>query len=588
MAASDVLDIRDYTDAIYRRRRWVVVSTIVCAILALGFSLSQQKMYSSEAEVLVLPATVPGTTVSPNALITMPNELQIAQSAKVAQDAAGLAASRGFDIGAVDVSNPLDTQTLVFVATAPNPGAAQGTAQAFADAYTTLRRTNLLSNIKDRLDAVTLIIDRLTTEQKHLVTELAGSSGAESTAIQYQLTNVGQELALRQQEENDLQIANDTEVAQQLETPAAPTGPSSPKPIRNTIIGAALGFILGLVLALLRDRLDQRVGDRETVESITEAPVLGVIPEAKSLHRMLALRPGGDPAAAESFRTLRTRVIFSALKEGYRSIMVTSAGPYSGKTTTSANLAVALAQADTRVVLVSGDLHHPGLWRYFPERKKPGLADVLAGAENLQNVIIPTDQENLSLLPSGTLERLPEAALGSPEMLAVIEQLRQRADIVILDSAPVLGVSDTLELASIVDAVLISVDASAAKKAPLRETVTELRSVGATIMGVAFHRPEGTYFEGYRYRYRRESGGSVAPAADVSLDGEDAIDERTGSAATTPEPSDVDAELVEMTEFDEAGDEMTDEGSVVRDDRGPGARPISPRSSKRRPGPRQA
>jgi hypothetical protein len=125
MAASEVLDIRDYTDSIYRRRRWVVVSTLVGAILALGFSLSQQKMYSSEAEVLVLPATVPGQTVSPNALISMPNELQIAESAKVAQDAATAAASQGIHVGTVKVSNPVDTQTIVFVASAPDATAAQ-------------------------------------------------------------------------------------------------------------------------------------------------------------------------------------------------------------------------------------------------------------------------------------------------------------------------------------------------------------------------------------------------------------------------------------------------------------------------------
>src|SRR5215203_30490 len=98
MAASEVLDIRDYTDAIYRRRRWVVVATLVGAILALGLSMAHQKMYVSMAEVLVLPATVPGTAVSPNALISMPNELQVAKSAKVGGYAADTAATGGFSL----------------------------------------------------------------------------------------------------------------------------------------------------------------------------------------------------------------------------------------------------------------------------------------------------------------------------------------------------------------------------------------------------------------------------------------------------------------------------------------------------------
>jgi capsular exopolysaccharide synthesis family protein len=258
--------------------------------------------------------------------------------------------------------------------------------------------------------------------------------------------------------------------------------------------------------------------------------------------------------------------------------MVTSAGPYSAKTTTSANLAVALAQADTRVVLVSADLHHPGLWRYFPERKKPGLADVLAGAQSLHSVIIPTDHENLSLVPSGTLEKLPEAALGSPEMVAVIEQLRQRADIVILDSAPVLGVSDSLELASIVDAVLLSVDASAAKKAPLRETVSELRSIGATIMGVAFHRPEGSNFEGYRYRYRRDSGTNLAaPSEDGSV--EELVDDERTAADAGVERSQTGTERSQRDESSVENAPSKTRASDPADSRAASMTP--PRSSKR-------
>src|SRR5262245_19453198 len=264
MAASEVLDIRDYTDSIYRRRRWVVVSTVVCAILALGFSLSQQKMYSSEAEVLVLPATVPGTTVSPNALISMPNELQVAKSEKVAGLAAETAAAQGFILGPVEVTNPIDTQTLVFVASAPNPTAAQQSAAAYSSAYLDLRKENLHSSIEERLTAVGAIIDAITQQQEDAVKRLAAlGGGPASNALQYQLTSLGQELALRQQEENDLQLADGAKVGTLIEDPVAPAGPSSPKPIRNTIIGAALGFVLGLILALLRDRLDQRVGDRE-------------------------------------------------------------------------------------------------------------------------------------------------------------------------------------------------------------------------------------------------------------------------------------------------------------------------------------
>lgn len=518
MAATEVLDLRDYMQSISRRRRWVVVSTVLGAVLALGMSLSQNATYNAKTEVLVLPATVPGVEVAPNSIISMPNELEIANSAAVsAKAAAALAAAGGqAQLGTIEVTNPTDTQTLDFEASAPDPASAQATAKAYADAYGQFRQDSLLSSVQTRLDSVTQALKTLNDDRAKLLTKLAGASNqAEIAAVQSQLDTANQEIAARQQEQNDLELAANAEVARVLEEPVAPTAPSSPRPLRDVIIGAMLGFVLGLVLALLRDRLDQRVRDRDDVVAVTGAPVIGMIPDTASLHRMVALLPGGDPSAAEAFRTLRTRVLFSAAKEGFRSIMVTSATPYESKTTTAANLAVALAQADNRVVIVSADLHRPGLWRYLPDRGKLGLADVLAGAASLSSVVVPTAQDNLLLLPSGTLAIVPEAALGSADMLAIIEQLKDQADLVILDSPPVLGVSDTLELASIVDAVLLTVDTTHAKKSSLRETVGELQSVGATILGVLLHRPEKAHFEGYNYRYgHREDAERVAELQD--------------------------------------------------------------------------
>jgi hypothetical protein len=129
-------------------------------------------------------------------------------------------------------------------------------------------------------------------------------------------------------------------------------------------------------------------------------------------------------------------------------------------------------------------------------------------------------------------------------MLAVIQQLRQRADIVLVDSAPVLGVSDALDLASVVDAALLTVDARTAKKGMLRETVEDLRSVGATIMGVVFHRPERSHFEGYPYQYRRDGGDGAARPGGVPVEeGAEADDELTAAGI----------EVIETTEAIDAG-----------------------------------
>jgi capsular exopolysaccharide synthesis family protein len=267
--------------------------------------------------------------------------------------------------------------------------------------------------------------------------------------------------------------------------------------------------MLGVVAAIVRDRLDQRIRSREDVEAVTDVAALGLIPEAPTLHRLISVLPGGDPLAAEAFRALRARVLFGANRDGFRTIMVTSATEGEGKTATTVNLAVALAQADTKIVLVSGDMHRPGVWRYLPERGRRGLADVLAGGARLQDVLVQTDQDNLVLLPSGTLSKLPEAALGSADMLKVLEELLEDADLVLMDSAPVLGVADTLDMATLVDGVVLAVDASHARKDLVREAAAELRSVGASIVGVVLVRPDGRHFERYSsYKYgRRETLG---------------------------------------------------------------------------------
>lgn len=515
MATTEVLDLRDYIQVIWRRRRLVAATTGAVMLLSLAIAFTQQSTYRSLTKVLVLPVTVPGQAVAPNQIISMPNELEIATSAKVAAEAARKADRAGTSIGTIEVSSPTETQTLDFQASASDARAAQVTAQSYATAYLDFRRESLTSSIDSRLDSVESLLDDLTERQTDLIDQLADEDNPSlAAALQFDLNTVNNEIRLRQQEQNELELAQETEVGSILQDAELPLGPASPRPLRNLILGAVLGFMLGIAVALVRDRLDQRIQGREDVEAVTEAPALGLIPETPSLHRLIAVLPGGDSLAAEAFRSLRARVLFGANRDGYRTVMVTSAMEGEGKTATTVNLAVALAQADTRVVLVSGDMHHPGVWRYLPERGRRGLADVLAGSTRLQDVLVQTDQENLVLLPSGTLSKLPEAALGSAEMLRVLQELLEDADLVLLDSAPVLGVADTLDMASLVDGVVLAVDASTARKDLVREASDELRSVGASIIGVVLVRPDGRHFERYSYKYgRRETLGSPAEEA---------------------------------------------------------------------------
>jgi capsular exopolysaccharide synthesis family protein len=208
---------------------------------------------------------------------------------------------------------------------------------------------------------------------------------------------------------------------------------------------------------------------------------------------------------------LRTKVFFAASSEPVKTIMVTSAEAGEGKTTTAANLAMALAQADHRVVLVSADLRRPDLKRFFPNLNGRGLSDLLVGEALLADVIISGPLDNLYLISSGSPLR-EEPDFGSEEMTKLIQHLGESADFVIFDGTPVLGVSDALGLASVVDKVIMVTDASTSTRGAVEEASADLRSVGASIMGVVltrfdpqrFHPNYGYHRRGY---YEAESQG---------------------------------------------------------------------------------
>ena len=231
-----------------------------------------------------------------------------------------------------------------------------------------------------------------------------------------------------------------------------------------------------------------------------------MIPRIAKLHDELAVGPAGDPVAAEAFRTLRTRLQFAASKDPFTTVMVTSANAGEGKTTTASNLAVALGQTEAKVILVGADLRRPGLHRYFPHRGL-GLGDVLTGAADLSEVITKTEIENLLLVPSGSPRNAPEGGLGAATMANILARLSAQADYVVVDAPPILGVSDGLDLASLVDGVLIVVDASRSQKDSVEETAVDLRSVGANVLGVILtHFDPGKFNPYYRQRSQYNYG----------------------------------------------------------------------------------
>lgn len=498
----DQLPLRDLLGVLWLRKWWIVGCAVVFALIWYVRADLQPRSYTSTAGVLVLPVNVPEAGITSPGFVFMANEVQIAGSAAVAEIAAEKLASTDVELAGVSITSPPDTQTIDFVARGSYPRSAAESAQAYADAYLEFREDNLLSSIRTQIKSIDALLvdleDRLADARRELT---QATSDADQQALTIEIASLSSQIQEQQQRRNTLELASETPVGQVLQPAYLPSFPSSPRPRRSLFLGALIGLLLGVGVAFLRDRLDQRIRGREDIESTVHAPVLGRIPNAPSLHRHIAVTPGGDVGAAEAFRSLRTRVLF-ATREGSSTIMVTSPMLGEGKTTVATNLAVAMAQTDVDVILVSADLRRPAVHRYFPQCVGRGLADVLNDGDEVGEVVVGTSQPHLVLVPSGTSSLSPEAGLGTNVMLNTLATLAQEAKAVVLDAPPVLGVSDTLDLASLVDHVILVVDASRARKDVILESLSELQSVGASVLGVVLTHFEAERFASYAGDYR--------------------------------------------------------------------------------------
>jgi capsular exopolysaccharide synthesis family protein len=192
--------------------------------------------------------------------------------------------------------------------------------------------------------------------------------------------------------------------------------------------------------------------------------------------------------AAEAYRVLRNNLHYSNPGVPLRRLLVTSAGPGEGKSTTAANLAVALAQSDHPVLLVAADLRRPTVHTAFRQPSSPGLSSYLAGDALLAAILLKTAVANLSVVVSGPIPPNPAELLGSRRMQEFLNTVSERFDIVILDSPPVLATSDACALAPHVDGVLLVVDAGRTQQVPLRRAKQRLEAVRGRIVGAVLNR----------------------------------------------------------------------------------------------------
>ncbi|GAA0998923.1 polysaccharide biosynthesis tyrosine autokinase [Subtercola frigoramans] len=363
------------------------------------------------------------------------------------------------------------------------------------------------AKVKSYLDILTSasVLDKviknlnLTSTSKQLGSQLSATSPVGTVIIQLDATDSDPQMAANLA--NATANAFSSVVVQQLEKPtgggnslvrvqvidpALPAAaPFSPQLSLNIALGAIVGLIFGMGAAFLRSALDTRVHGVHDVENVTDAPLLGGISfDPESAKHPLIVHSDPRNPRAEAFRSLRTNLRFVNAGSSNHCFVITSSIGAEGKSTTSANLALALAETGARTVLIDGDLRKPRLAEYMAIEGAVGLTDVLIGTVPLADVLQRWGTGELYVLPAGRIPPNPSELLGSQAMQDLITALNDQVDYVIIDAPPLLPVTDAAIISSMTAGAIVIAGSGKVKRTELARALNSLTGIKSNVVGV--------------------------------------------------------------------------------------------------------
>ncbi|MBI9047228.1 MAG: polysaccharide biosynthesis tyrosine autokinase, partial [Anaerolineaceae bacterium] len=272
----------------------------------------------------------------------------------------------------------------------------------------------------------------------------------------------------------------------QIEPAVPPIEPIKPKLLMNSILGALAGLVLTISGIITFETLDDSLKSPEEINRQFNLPVLGIITH-HSLQGEGKPITESDPRSpvSEAFRTIRTNVQYTSVDKQIKTILVTSPIPDEGKTTVITNLATVFAQSGQRVTIIDGDMRRPSLHKKIGARNHIGLSSVFVRpGVVLEGILQPSRTKYLSLITAGRLPPNPSELLGSQKMLNILDRVQENSDLILIDTPPVLAVTDSTVLAPFVDGVILVVKPGSTKLAAVRQAIEQIRRVGGKIIGV--------------------------------------------------------------------------------------------------------
>lgn len=503
--------------------RWLAPLIVGFALLAAGaayyLAASSTDLYKASARVRVIDpnsdAVFNGVQIRVDPKRDVETQIQLLSSVAV-EDKVNEQLGEDVDqVSSVTFSGVGQTDLIQITVVSPSPEVAAEAANTYAAVYVTQRKEQLRSSFVARSEELLVKVRELETQIKDVDARLANNRlpALEADTLRAQRAAlVAQQTDLRslstQFEVEAASRSGNVEVANEA---VVPTEPFEPTPVRDAALAGILALIFAAGVALLIDRLDNKIHSPEDIEEMAvDVPVIGTIPTNRDAHKrhrreLVAL----DSVDAEAYRALRTNIRFSAIGQKRSRILVTSAIPGEGKTTIVGNLAVVLAQSGLKVVIVSADLRKPQLEEIFGlSMPAEGLTGVLLGDTALVDVLLPIPLPSVDrayLVPSGQSPQNPAELLGSERMSTVLDRIESAgADFILLDTPPVLPVADALAMAQMVDGVIVLAKVGSTTKPQLTEVLDRLAQVNAPIIGIVLNEvSESRRYGPYRGRYGR-------------------------------------------------------------------------------------
>jgi Mrp family chromosome partitioning ATPase/capsular polysaccharide biosynthesis protein len=519
-----------------RDRAWMVIlAVLVVLAIALATSMTTTPLYSASARLVYEKATLstavfgydvlgydydrPRTIQTAIAAVSMNSSIADEVKRQLTADGLPGAQRSASELsGMVSASAASDTDLVTVTAVSAGPEEAAAVANAFAVAFMEYRKGLAKAKVAGAREIVQSRLDALSMTQRESESGLQLQDKADQLLI--------------------LESAQDGDF-RKLREATKPGGPFTPQTERNAVLAIVVGLVLGVGLAFLLEYLDKRIKDEKTLEQISGLPVLTSVPvvgkdwrrSKKGLRSAKAVGfTQGGPALLEAFRTLRSTLQYFDVDGKLRTIIITSGVPEEGKTVTTVNLGIILALSGKRVIILEADLRRPMVHEYLGLGNETGLSTILAGKSSVPGALqlvdmdplIPerarrdsgdgapsTLRKNLYCVTSGPLPPNPAELLQSSRMAHVISELEHMGDYLLIDTPPILPVSDALTLAPHGDAVILTARLHSSTRDQVEQVRELLKRAGVRTIGVVaegvktgrnYYYKRGYHYGGYSYQ----------------------------------------------------------------------------------------